>query len=157
MVKDRDVVELVDLPAFGRQLRLLWHKHRWACPSDECSVGRGPLRSRRSRRLDRALTDRAGRWDAEQVGRRGRIVNEIAVELGCDWHTVNDAVIAYGTVLVGDDPERIGEPTAAGLDESTVRAQLNEFYTCHWVGQFRVRRYEAYDADRYSIGHELVK
>jgi transposase len=53
----------------------------------------------------------------EQVGRWGRTVNEVAVELGCDWHTVNDAVIAYGTVLV-DDPARIGEPTALGLDET---------------------------------------
>ena len=53
----------------------------------------------------------------EQVGRWGRTVNEVAVELGCDWHTVNDAVIAYGTVLV-DDPDRIGQPTALGLDET---------------------------------------
>ena len=37
--------------------------------------------------------------------------------LGCDWHTVNDAVIAYGTALV-DDPDRIGEVTALGLDET---------------------------------------
>ncbi len=53
----------------------------------------------------------------EQVGRWGRTVNEVAVELGCDWHTVNEAVIAYGTVLI-DDPARIGQPTALGLDET---------------------------------------
>ncbi|MGH9153153.1 MAG: ISL3 family transposase [Acidimicrobiales bacterium] len=47
----------------------------------------------------------------------GRTVNEVAVELGCDWHTVNDAVIAYGSALV-DDPDRIGQPTALGLDET---------------------------------------
>lgn len=64
-----------------------------------------------------ALTDRAGRWVTEQVGRWGRTVNEVAVELGCDWHTVNDAVIAYGTALV-DDPDRIGQPVALGLDET---------------------------------------
>jgi len=34
------------------------------------------------------------------------------------WHTVNDAVIAYGTALVDDDPDRIGFPTALGLDET---------------------------------------
>lgn len=49
-----------------------------------------------------AMTDRAGRWVTEQVGRRGRTVNEDAVELGCDWHTINDPVIAYGTALVED-------------------------------------------------------
>jgi len=27
-VKDRPVVELVDLPCFGRATRLIWHKHR---------------------------------------------------------------------------------------------------------------------------------
>ncbi len=57
-----------------------------------------------ARRL--VMTDRAGRWVTEQVGRYGRTVNEVAVELGCDWHTVNDTVIAYGTALVDDDLDR---------------------------------------------------
>jgi ribosomal protein S27AE len=30
-VKERPVVELVDLPAFGRLTRLVWHKRRWRC------------------------------------------------------------------------------------------------------------------------------
>ncbi len=63
-----------------------------------------------------AMSDRAGRWVTEQVGRYARSVNEIAVELGCDWHTVNDTVIAYGTALV-DDPDRFGTVEALGLDE----------------------------------------
>lgn len=41
----------------------------------------------------------------------------MADDLACDWHTVNDAVIAYGTALV-DDPDRLGEPDAVGLDET---------------------------------------
>ena len=28
-VKERPEVSLVDLPAFGRQARLVWRKHRW--------------------------------------------------------------------------------------------------------------------------------
>ena len=36
VVKDRPLVELVDLPAFGRPARLVWRKHRWACPDDTC-------------------------------------------------------------------------------------------------------------------------
>ena len=63
------------------------------------------------------MSDRAGRWVTEQVGRYARSVNEIAVELGCDWHTVNDTVIAYGTALVDDDPDRFGTVEALGLDE----------------------------------------
>jgi len=55
--------------------------------------------------------------DHRQVGRYARSVNEVAIELGCDWHTVNDTVIAYGTALVDDDPERFGTVAALGLDE----------------------------------------
>ena len=74
----------------------------------------------------------------EQVGRCGRTVNEIADELGCDWHTVNDAVIAYGTALVDDDPERIGEPTAVGLDE-TLFVRLGRWRTAVVVNVDRRR------------------
>jgi transposase len=63
-----------------------------------------------------AMSDRAGRWVTEQVGRHARSVNEIALELGCDWHTVNDTVIAYGTALVAD-PDRFGVVEALGLDD----------------------------------------
>src|SRR5690606_27475232 len=61
-------------------------------------------------------TDRAGRWMCRQVG-DGRPVSAVASELGCDWHSVMDAVVAYGTPLI-DDPDRIGEVTALGLDET---------------------------------------
>jgi hypothetical protein len=44
-----------------------------------------------------ALTDRAGRWVTVQVGCNGRAVNDVILELCCDWHTVIDAKIAYGT------------------------------------------------------------
>ena len=46
-------VALVDLPAFGRPARLVWHKRRWRCPDRGCGAGtvtagaarrRGPLR-----------------------------------------------------------------------------------------------------------------
>jgi transposase len=116
-VKERPEVELVDLPAFGRPARLVWRKHRWECPDPVCVMGSwtGDEPRIASRRL--GLTDRAGRWATIQVGRWGRTVNEVAGDLGCDWHTVNDTVIAYGTALV-DDPDRIGEVNALGLDET---------------------------------------
>ena len=63
-----------------------------------------------------AITDRAGRSATFQVGRHGRSVSEVATDLGCDWHTVMDAVVHYGTPLI-DDPNRIGSVTAVGLDE----------------------------------------
>lgn len=131
MAKDRRVVELVDLPAFGRSTRLMWRKRRWECPSSSCPTGTWTEEAPgiAARRL--ALTDRAGRWVTEQVGRNGRSVNEVAVELGCDWHTINDTVIAYGTALVDDDPTRIGQPMALGLDE-TLFVRLGPRHRQQW-------------------------
>jgi hypothetical protein len=116
-VKDRDPVELADLPCFGRPTRLVWHKVRLACPDRECPVGTWTWEDPRIAPARAAMTDRAGRWATVQVGRLGRTVAEVARELGSDWHTVNSAVIAYGTVLV-DDPERFGEVQTLGLDET---------------------------------------
>ena len=118
VVKERPAVELVDLPVFGRRARLVWRKHRWTCPSRACPVGSWTEEALEIAAARLALTDRAGRWVTEQVGRWGRTVNEVAVELGCDWHTVNDTVLAYGTALVDDDPDRVGTVTALGLDET---------------------------------------
>jgi transposase len=116
VVKDRPPVRLVDLPCFGRPARLVWRKHRWACSVGSCPVGSWTAQDARIAAARVAMTDRAGRWVTEQVGRWGRTVNEVAVELGCDWHTVNDTLIAYGTPLI-DDPARIGDVRAVGLDE----------------------------------------
>ncbi len=116
-IKQRPEVELVDLPVFGRQAQLVWRKHRLVCMRPTCPVGSWTMEDPGIASPRLALTDRAGRWVTEQVGRWGRTVNEVAVELGCDWHTINDAVIAYGSALV-EDPARIGEPTALGLDET---------------------------------------
>ena len=132
-VKDRPVVELVDLPCFGRPARLMWHKHRWRCPERACPVGSWTGQHPQVGAPRLATTDRAGRWVCGQVGRHGRTVNEVAVELGCDWHTVNDAVIAYGTPLV-EDPARIGQVNAVGLDE-VLFARQGRWRTQAWSTQ----------------------
>jgi hypothetical protein len=98
--KDRPSDELVDLSAFGRPARLVWHKHRWCCPDRDCPVGSFTGEDARIAPARAAMTDRAGRWATEQVGRLGRTVAEVARDLDCDWHTVNDAVMAYGAALV---------------------------------------------------------
>jgi transposase len=130
-VKDRADVVLVDLPAFGRATRLVWRKHRWECTDASCVTGSWTGENWRIAAPRAVMTDRAGRWATVQVGRHGRTVNEVATELECDWHTINDTVIAYGTALVDDDPARIGEPTALGLDE-TLFCRIGEFHHQHW-------------------------
>jgi transposase len=69
-VKDRDTVELVDLPCFGRPAILAWRKVRW-----ECQLGCGSFTEQASAiaaaRLK--LTDRAGRGRrCRWVGMAGR-------------------------------------------------------------------------------------
>jgi transposase len=128
--KDQRPVELVDLPAFGRPSRLVWHKRRWSCPAAGCAVGSFTETAGRIAAERFVMTDRAGRWVTEQVGRYKRSVNEVAVELGCDWHTINDTVIAYGTALV-EHPDRIGAVDALGLDE-TLFARLGRWRTQAW-------------------------
>lgn len=107
-------VVLADLPVFGRPARLAWTKQRWRCP--KCGVTwteqQPEIASARC-----ALTTRAARWATLQVGRHGRSVTEVAADLGCDWHTVMDAVCLYGEPLI-EDPGRIGPVEALGLDEA---------------------------------------
>ena len=117
-VQARSKVTLVDLPCFGRVTRLVWHKVRLSCPNPACAMVSWTIEDARIAAARMVLTDRAGRWVTEQVGRHGRTVNEVAGELACDWHTVNDAVVAYGEALVDDDQARIGTPRAVGLDET---------------------------------------
>ncbi|MFZ1488970.1 MAG: ISL3 family transposase [Ilumatobacteraceae bacterium] len=129
-VKDQRPVELVDLAAFGRPARLVWHKNRWSCPAEGCGVGSFTETAAHIAAARLLMTDRAGRWVTEQVGRRGRPVMDLARELGCDWHTINDTVIAYGTPLV-EDPARIGDVEALGLDE-VLFARLGPWRTLAW-------------------------
>lgn len=130
-VKDRPPVELVDLPCFGRLARLVWRKHRWSCPDADCEIASWTGDDPRIAPARGAMTSRAGRWATIQVGREGRTVAEVARELSCDWHTVNEAVIAYGTALVDADAERIGEVAALGLDE-TLFCRTGRWRTQQW-------------------------
>lgn len=116
-IKDRRHVELVDLPCFGRSTRLVWGKVRLACVNPDCSTSSWTVTDPRIAYPRMRLTDRAGRWVTEQIGHYDRTVNDVAAELGCDWHTVNDTAVAYGEALV-DDPDRIGDTDALGMDET---------------------------------------
>lgn len=134
-------VELVDLPVFGRPARLVWRKQRWRCPG----CGRSWTEQHPAIASSRcAMTTRAARWATLQVGRHGRAVAEVANDVGCDWHTVMDAVVLYGTPLI-DDPGRFGAVTAVELDE-TLFAREGEFRTQRWSTQIvDVRRGQLHD------------
>jgi transposase len=104
-VKERPVVSIIDLPVYERRSRLVWHKRRYCCPDETCPRLSWTEEDPRIGAPRMTMTDRAGRWVTEQVGRFARTVAEVARQLGCDWHTVNDTVGAHGEALVDDDPK----------------------------------------------------
>src|ERR1039458_760328 len=112
----REVV-LVDLQFGGKPMALHWHKRRWRCADEDCPNGSWTECEDRIAHPRMKLTRRAALRATEDVGRRGRTVNEVAIELGCDWHTVNDAVVAYGGALL-EHPGRFETVNALGLDET---------------------------------------
>ena len=116
-VKDRPLVTLVDLPVNGRATTLVWHKRRFHCLEIACATGSWTEQDSRIASARHLTTDRAGRWLTKQIGKYGRSIKEIAEELGCAWHTVNDALLRYGEALV-EDEGRFGDVSALGLDEA---------------------------------------
>ena len=115
-------VLLVDLLVFGRPARLAWRKQRWSCPNRSCPIVTWTEQDPQIASERCALTTRAARWATVQVGKHGRAVSEVADDLGCDWHTVNDAVMLFGQVLI-DDPARFGTVVAVGLDETLYKRE----------------------------------
>jgi transposase len=111
----------------------VWRKQRWRCPNPKCPVVTFTETDPRIAASAAAITDRAGRWATFQVGFHGRSVAEVAGDLGCDWHTVMDAVQHHGGPLI-DDPDRIGTTSAVGLDE-VLFCRLGRFRTKCWSTQ----------------------
>jgi transposase len=87
------------------------------CVSPACSIKTWVLQDHRIAAKNCLLTTRAAKWATVQVG-GGRTVSEVATELDCDWHTVNDAVTTYGSALLAADRKRLNQTSAIGLDET---------------------------------------
>lgn len=117
-VKERPLVSYVDLPVYGQPMRLGWRKHRMCCVDPSCPRKSWVLTDHRIAAKHCLLTTRAAKWATVQVG-TGRTVQEVAGELACDWHTVNDAVTTYGTALLAADRKRLNKTIAIGLDETS--------------------------------------
>ena len=116
-VMERPVVHYVDLPVYGTPMSLAWKKHRMRCANPDCAKGSWVLEDHRIAAKNCLLTTRAAKWATVQVG-TGRTVAEVATELACDWHTVNEAVMTYGEALLAADRKRLNRTTAIGLDET---------------------------------------
>ena len=117
-VKERPVVRYVDLPIYGTPMSLAWKKHRMRCANAACGTQSFVRNDHRIAAKNCLLTTRAAKWATVQVG-GGRTVSEVAAELTCDWHMVNDAVVTYGEALLLADRKRLNRTTAIGLDETS--------------------------------------
>ena len=80
--KGASAVGLVDLPAFGRPVRLMWRKWRWRCPAASCDVGSFTEVDEQIAPARSALTARAGRWATVAVGRDARPVARCGRRVG---------------------------------------------------------------------------
>ena len=129
-VKDRPVARYVDLPVYGKPMRLCWRKHRLACRNLDCPKKSWVSADHRIAAVSCLLTTRAAKWATRQVG-GGRTVKEVAEELGCNWHTVNQAVTVYGRALLAADKNRLNRTVAIGLDETSFTRQQGHVQTCY--------------------------
>ena len=119
---------------------VVWWKRIWRCPDTDCGVGSWteqskPIAPRAS------LTQRARAEACRQVGEQNRSVACVARDLGVGWATVMGAVEEYGRPLV-DDPQRLADTTALGLDEVAflrANAQRHTTFATNFVDLARGR------------------
>ena len=109
----RSVVQVRDLPAGGRPVRLVWRKRRWLCGDPGC-----PTRSfcEETPLIEGCLTRRAAKEICRRVGEDGHSVAQVARDFGVGWATAMGCVRRHGEPLV-DDPGRIATTRALGIDE----------------------------------------
>src|SRR5205814_1020443 len=110
-------VQVRDLPIAGRPVRLVWAKRIWRCPDPDCATRtwsecHDEIAPRAS------LTRRARIEMCRRVGQDGDSVAAVAGAFGVGWHAAMGTVVEHGTPLV-DDLDRLGAPTALGLDETS--------------------------------------
>lgn len=120
--KGRASVQVRDLPAGGKDVRLVWRKRIWRCEHQACPVG--SWRERHPAIRPRAvLTQRARVEAARQVGEDGRSVASVARQFGVSWDTVMRAVDEVAAQLFAAQhiwTTQTTPATAIGVDEKVM-------------------------------------
>jgi transposase len=112
----RVAVDLVDLPCFGKQVRIRWVKRRWSCPEPTCAVGTFVEQDEQIARPRGLLTVRACWWAIEQIRREHASVLGVARQLGTTWKTVWRSIEPI-LVALNADSARFEGVTTLGVDE----------------------------------------
>lgn len=107
---------LVDAPAMGRPVRIVWCKRRWVCPDPVCPVGSFVEQDERVAAPRAKLTARACRWAIGQIRREHASVNGIRRQLCTSWGAVWDS-IAPILKAAAEDESRFENVTILGVDE----------------------------------------
>lgn len=109
-------VSLVDAPAFGRPVRIVWRKRRWLCREPACEVGSFVEQDEQVAAPRGLLTTRACRWAIEQIRREHASINGIRRQLGTGWRTVWESIKPLLQVAA-DDASRFEGVAILGVDE----------------------------------------
>ena len=112
----RVTVGLVDAPAMGRRVRVVWRKRRWRCLESACQVGSFVEQDEQVAAPRAALTVRACRWAIGQIRREHASVNGVRRQLGVGWSTLWSAIRPM-LVAADKDPARFDGVTTLGVDE----------------------------------------
>lgn len=130
--KGRYKSRLVDLACFGQPVELVWRKRRWKCVTAGCAVKTWTERYETIAVPRARMTSRAARWATVEVGRFARAVSDLAVVLGCAWHTVDGAVARWGRALLDADTGRVAGTDSVGLDE-ILQVRTGRFRAKKWA------------------------
>ena len=112
----RREVRLIDVPCFGRPVRLIWRKRTWRCAEQMCAA-----RSFTEQHDDLAgpralLTVRACWWAINQLRREHASVAGLARQLGTTWRTVWRSIQPLLEQMAAD-PTRFENVSSLGVDE----------------------------------------
>jgi len=109
-------VHLLDAPAMGRPVRIVWRKRRWVCPEPTCPVGSFMEQDEQVAAPRARLTTRACWWVVEQIRREHASVNGLRRQLGTSWRTVWEAAKPL-LQQAADQESRFEGVTTLGVDE----------------------------------------
>ena len=83
----RSVIQIRDLPAGGRPVRLVWKKRRWICRDTDCA---SKSFSETSELVEDSLTRRAAAEICRKVGQDDSLVAQAALEFGVGWELCDE-------------------------------------------------------------------
>ena len=107
---------LVDIPAFGVPVRLVWVKRTWACREVACSRRSFTETDEHLAPPRSTWTTRARSWAVGQLRREHATVHGLARQLGLGWDTVWSGVEPILAVAAADESRFTGVQTL-GVDE----------------------------------------